>query len=75
MTAVPLALIGWFGGLGFIWGLTGVAFWILLIGFAILVSAYKVCPLPRCRRQTDHIEINPPAKNISVGFAGRREPS
>lgn len=38
MTALPLALIGWFGGFAFVWGLMGVVFWILLIGLIVLLA-------------------------------------
>jgi uncharacterized membrane protein len=38
MTAVPLALMGWFGGFAFVWGLMGVVFWILLIGLIVLLA-------------------------------------
>jgi putative membrane protein len=37
MTAIPLTLIGWVGGFAIFWGLTGVAFWILLIALIVLL--------------------------------------
>jgi putative membrane protein len=37
MTAIPLAFIGWGGGLAIFWGLAGVAFWILLVALIVLL--------------------------------------
>ena len=37
MTAIDLALVEAGGGLAIVWGLTGVAFWILLIALLVLL--------------------------------------
>jgi putative membrane protein len=37
MKAIPLAAIGWGGGLAIVWGLMGVAFWILLIVLIVVL--------------------------------------
>jgi putative membrane protein len=37
MTAILLAPVAWGGGLALAWGLTGVAFWILLIVLIVLL--------------------------------------
>jgi hypothetical protein len=37
MTATTLALIGWGGGFAIVFGLMGVAFWILLIALTVVL--------------------------------------
>jgi uncharacterized membrane protein len=60
MTAIPLALMGW-GGFAIVFGLMGVAFWIVLIALIVLLA--------RGGRTTPPASAEPAARPLDERYA------